>query len=666
MPQAVPTTSRATELFEQYQSDLHQRTDRLFAGLLGFQWIAGILFALWISPLAWSGTVSRTHVHVWAAIILGGIINLFPAALGILRPGRTSTRFTIGVAQMLMGALLIHLTGGRIETHFHVFGSLAFLAFYRDWRVLIPATIVVALDHLLRGLFWPQSVYGVFVASQWRWLEHAAWVVFEDVFLLMSCVRGLAEMRQTAERTAALEQEVRTRQQAENDERALASLTSAIGLALTRGTELRAMLQQCTEALVKHLDGGLSRIWTLNDAERMLELQASAGTHTQLDGPQAKVPVGVLSVGMIALERTPRLSPAEQIDPHLDDALWARREGMVAFAGYPLLVDSKLVGVMTIFSRREYSSSVQATMAAVADGVAVGIERKRAEAELKRRARDLEEAHEIQRTHALQLSALVDQLRVTQRHAEAATRAKSDFLASMSHELRTPLNAIILYSELLQEEAEDSGQQGSITDLQRIQSAGKHLLELINGILDLSKIEAGKMSLSIETFDIRTMIDELLDTAAPLVQKNNNRLNVHCEDTLGAMNSDLTKTRQILLNLLSNAGKFTRDGVITLDARHSTLAGRPCVEFAVTDTGVGMTEAQTEKIFEPFTQADVTTTRKYGGTGLGLALVSRFCQLLGGSVGVQSAPGEGARFVVRLPTAGHDSSVDTGAPARVA
>jgi hypothetical protein len=173
MPQAVPTRSRVTELFEQYQSDLHQRTDRLFAGLLGFQWIAGILFALWISPLAWSGTVSRTHVHVWAAVLLGGIINLFPAALGLLRPGRPSTRFAIGVAQMLMGALLIHLTGGRIETHFHVFGSLAFLAFYRDWRVLIPATIVVALDHMLRGLFWPQSVYGVFVASQWRWLEHA-------------------------------------------------------------------------------------------------------------------------------------------------------------------------------------------------------------------------------------------------------------------------------------------------------------------------------------------------------------------------------------------------------------------------------------------------------------------------------------------------------------
>ena len=199
--------------------DIYKQTDRLFAGLMGFQWIAGIVFALWVSPLAWSGSVSRTHIHVWAAIVVGGIISLFPALLGLFRPGRPSTRYTIAAAQMLMGALLIHLTGGRLETHFHVFGSLAFLAFYRDWRVLVPATIVVALDHMLRGAFWPQSVYGVLVASQWRWVEHAAWVAFEDVFLVVSCLRSVREMRETAERTATLEQEVRTRQQAETDAR---------------------------------------------------------------------------------------------------------------------------------------------------------------------------------------------------------------------------------------------------------------------------------------------------------------------------------------------------------------------------------------------------------------------------------------------------------------
>src|SRR5438552_5970148 len=196
---------RADDLFAQYQHDIHRRTDRLFALLMVIQWVAGIVFALWVSPLAWYGTVSRTHLHVWAAVFLGGGICLFPALLGLFRAGEASTRYTIAVAQMLMGALLIHLTGGRIETHFHVFGSLAFLAFYRDWRVLIPATVVVALDHMLRGVFWPQSVYGVLVASQWRWLEHAAWVIFEDVFLFVSCLHSVVEMKETALRTAALE-----------------------------------------------------------------------------------------------------------------------------------------------------------------------------------------------------------------------------------------------------------------------------------------------------------------------------------------------------------------------------------------------------------------------------------------------------------------------------
>jgi signal transduction histidine kinase len=502
---------------------------------------------------------------------------------------------------------------------------------------------------MLRGLFWPQSVYGVLVTSQWRWLEHSAWVIFEDVFLIVSCLRTRATMRETAERTAALEQEVRTRQQAENYARSLASLASAVGLALTRRSDLDRMLQQCAEALVNHLDGALARIWTLNDSCQLLELRASAGTHVRLDGLQDRVLVGSLTVGAIAQARQPLVTGAANVDPRLDDPDWTRRERIVAFAGYPLLVDAKLVGVMTIHSRSDFSPSAQETMAAVADSVAVGIERKRAEAELARHTRHLQEAHDTQRKNAQQLAALVDQLRVAQRNAEAATRAKSDFLASMSHELRTPLNAIILYSELLQELADDHGQQVFITDLQRIQSAGKHLLELINDILDLSKIEAGKMTVCLETFEIRPMLDELLDSVDPLVQKNGNALTVNCGADAGTMTADLIKTRQILLNLLSNAGKFTRGGTVVLDVRRCEIAGRPTVEFVVTDTGVGMTPEQTAKIFDPFTQADVTTTRKYGGTGLGLALVSRFCRMMNGTVFVDSEPGVGSRFTVRLP-----------------
>jgi signal transduction histidine kinase len=646
---AAPTPSRADVLFEEYKHDIYRRTDRLFAWLMGFQWIAGIIFALWVSPLAWFGDSSRIHLHVWAAIVLGGIVSLFPAFLGVLRPGHASTRYTIAVAQMLMSALLIHLTGGRIETHFHVFGSLAFLAFYRDWRVLVPATVVVALDHMLRGLFWPESVYGVLVASEWRWIEHAAWVVFEDVFLVMSCLRSSAELRERAERTAELEQEVRTRQQAENDARSLASLTSAVGLALTKPTDLDRMLQPCAEALVADLDGALARIWTLNESGKILDLRASAGNYVPIEGMQNRVRIGNSTVGAIADTRKPLVTNAKSIDLRLGDPDWAEREGIVAFAGHPLLVDSKLVGVLEIFSRREFSASALESMAAVADAVAVGIERKRAEAELARHTRHLQEAHDTQRKNAQQLAALVEELRVAQKNAEAATRAKSDFLASMSHELRTPLNAIILYSELLQEVAEDQGQESFITDLQRIQSAGKHLLELINGILDLSKIEAGKMTVSLETFEVREMVDELLHTVEPLIQKNDNALTVTCSVKAGAMTADLTKTRQILLNLLSNAAKFTRGGTIELEVERRTIADRPWVEFRLTDTGVGMTPEQASKVFDPFTQADVTTTRKYGGTGLGLALVARFCRLMGGEVRVESEPNVGSRFTVRLP-----------------
>src|SRR6185436_13036317 len=258
---------------------------------------------------------------------------------------------------------------------------------------------------------------------------------------------------------------------------------------------------------------------------------------------------------------------ADVIQP-IADPSWAEREGLVAFAGYPLLLDSKLVGVLAMFAPHEFAPSALDAMAAVADAVALGIDREHAERELARYTRDLEAAHDTQRQNGEQLATLVDQLRMTQRQAEAATRAKSDFLASMSHELRTPLNAIILYSELLQEEAEDRPQPSSVADLQRIQSAGKHLLELINGILDLSKIEAGKMALSLETFDVRGMLDELRDTVDPLVQKNRNVLKVQCSDEVRTMHSDLMKTRQILLNLLSNASKFTHDGDITFAVRY--------------------------------------------------------------------------------------------------
>jgi methyl-accepting chemotaxis protein len=199
------TGLRAASLLDEQRRSVLGRTDRLFAGLLVFQWLGGIAAALWVSPRSWAGSTSQPHIHLWVAVFLGGAVISLPILFALLRPGAALTRHTIAIGEMLMAALLIHLTGGRIETHFLIFGSLAFLSFYRDWRVLITATVVTAVDHFARGIFWPQSIFGVLTASPWRPVEHAAWVVFEDIFLIIACVQGTREMASIARRQARVE-----------------------------------------------------------------------------------------------------------------------------------------------------------------------------------------------------------------------------------------------------------------------------------------------------------------------------------------------------------------------------------------------------------------------------------------------------------------------------
>ena len=243
------------------------------------------------------------------------------------------------------------------------------------------------------------------------------------------------------------------------------------------------------------------------------------------------------------------------------------------------------------------------------------------------------------------------ELEIARDAAMAATQAKSNFLASMSHELRTPLNAILGITEMLQEDAREAGQGELVEPLGRVAGAGKHLLKLINEVLDLSKIEAGRLELHIEKFDVAAVIQDAATTAQPLAQKNRNRINILCPDDIGSMAADQLRVRQILLNLLSNACKFTEDGEVTIGATRAKHDIADAVVFTVVDTGIGMTPQQMTNLFQEFSQADSSTTRKYGGTGLGLAISQRLCRAMGGHITVDSTPGAGTRFTVWLPSA---------------
>ncbi|MEM1240829.1 MAG: response regulator [Cyanobacteria bacterium P01_H01_bin.26] len=275
-------------------------------------------------------------------------------------------------------------------------------------------------------------------------------------------------------------------------------------------------------------------------------------------------------------------------------------------------------------------------------------DRKQAEEQLMELNRDLDSRVQDRTTKLMKAMEEAEEARVK---AEDANHSKSEFLANMSHELRTPLNAIIGYSEMLEEEAADLGEDDFIPDLQKIQGAGKHLLGLINSVLDLSKIEAGRMELFLEDFSVRELVEDISGTITPVAQKNNNHLSIFCPHDIGVLHADQTKLRQSLFNLLSNACKFTEDGDITLTVEQIPGADgfASWLRFIVSDTGIGMKDDQIEKIFDAFTQADASTTRKYGGTGLGLAITKQFINMMGGDISVESIYGQGTTFSLIIP-----------------
>jgi signal transduction histidine kinase/DNA-binding response OmpR family regulator len=428
---------------------------------------------------------------------------------------------------------------------------------------------------------------------------------------------------QDSHRTLEQKVEARTQELA----RSVAELKALgeVGQAVSSTLDIQTVLETIVTNAVRLSGADAGTIYEFDEAAEVFVPRANYGMSEDMIEAirAAHLRLGEGSVGQAAVRRS-----VVQI-PDLEEAPTDRMRDVIARRGFrarmavPLLREDRVIGGLVVRRREpgEFPASIV----------------------------ELLETFAAQSVLAIENARLFQEIDAKSREIEAASQHKSQFLANMSHELRTPLNAIIGVTEMLLEDARDLKRDDEVEPLDRVLRAGRHLLELINDILDLSKIEAGKMDLHLESFAMAPLIEDVIKTIQPLAAKNGNRVTADCPADVGMIHADQTRVRQALLNLISNANKFTERGKVTIGVRRKAEVGREWITVAVTDTGIGMTPEQVGRLFQEFMQADASTTRKYGGTGLGLAISRRFCQMMGGDITVESEVGRGSTFTIRLP-----------------
>jgi PAS domain S-box-containing protein len=591
--------ARTSELFQEQHQSIIEHTDRLFAWLMIFQWVFGMALALWISPRTWAGTQSQLHLHLWAAAILGGVITVVPVLLARFQPGKGLTRHAIAVGQMLMSALLIHLTGGRIETHFHVFGSLAILAFYRDWKVLISASAVVYVDHLLRGFFWPESVYGVLNASIWRSFEHAGWVVFEVTFLIIAIRKSLSEMLLVAERQAKLES------LKAGIEQTVAERTAE----LRREIEERKQIQEQLAQAQKIARMG-SWEWDLkqNKVNWSEETQRLYGRKPEDSGSAMET----------CMERV-----------HPDDLPSVNKIMAQSLRSHqPFICDHRVVlpdGMERVIQGRgQILLNAQGEPIKMFGTVQDITEAKRSEAALRRSEEQLRQSQKM----------------------EAVGR----LAGGVAHDFNNLLTVIGGYCSLsLQKIEETHPLQKSITEIQK---AAERAGSLTGQLLAFSR----KQVLQPRVIHLNDVVRGMEKMLRRLIGEDI-ELSTALGTPLGYVKADPGQIEQVLMNLAVNArDAMPRGGKLTISTsnatidqksnfRNRTLEVGDYIMLAVSDNGMGMTDEVKTHLFEPF-----FTTKGVGkGTGLGLATCYGIISQSGGDIRVYSELKYGTTFKIYLP-----------------